>query len=90
MKDDPSDVEMAVAMVSNALISNTGSRKQAAAKAARRAEDAPDNDHHAFWKKVHTVLKSNEPIAPHRGHFPSIPNPHAVHYERVKTRARDD
>src|SRR5262249_33790992 len=35
-------------------------------------------------RNVGKLLKGPGPIPPHRGHFDSIPNPHAVHYERVQ------
>jgi hypothetical protein len=80
--DDPEDVETAIALIANRLISSLGSRREAAVKAAKRAEGGAA-DHWAFWKKVHTLLKSNEPIAPHRGFIPQFPSRHDVHYERV-------
>jgi hypothetical protein len=83
MRDDQNDVEIAIALIANRLISSLGSRRKAAAKAAKRVEEAPDNDHHAFWKKAHALLKSGEPIPQHRGYILEIPSPHDVHYERI-------
>jgi hypothetical protein len=80
---DNDDLNIAVAMVANALISAAGSRKQATVKAAKRIQKQTKPDYKAFWQKVHDLLESGEPIAPHRAHFPNIPNPHAVHYERI-------
>ncbi len=79
--DDPHHI--AVAMIANALIANTGSRKTAAYEAAERSEldDTPCG--RVFWRQVRNLLRSGQYIPPHRGHFPEFPTGREVHYERV-------
>jgi hypothetical protein len=82
MADSPDDI--AAAMLANALIANTGSRKQATERAARGIQKQTEPEGKAVWRKVHDLLGSGKDIPAHyRGDFPEIPNPHAVHYVRV-------
>jgi hypothetical protein len=82
MPDNGDDLNIAAAMLANALISATGSRKEAAVKAAKRIQKQTKPDYKAFWQKVYDLLRSVDQIPQYRMHFPNIPNPHAVHYER--------
>src|SRR5262249_27925368 len=82
-----SDHDIAAAMLANALVSGTGSRKLAYIEAAQRVDRQPDATGRALWRNVKALLRSPNPIPPYRGHFPQIPNPHAVHYKRIKAYA---
>jgi hypothetical protein len=78
------DIAEAAAMLANALIANTGSRQQATARAVKGVAKQTDATGKVLWRKVTDLLRSPDPIPPHRGHFPEIPNPNDVRYERVQ------
>ncbi len=83
------DHDVAAAMLANALIANQGSRRLATIEAALRIDQQPNAEGRALWTRVRDFLRSPYPIPHHRGHFPSIPNPHALHYERVRLQFAD-
>src|SRR5262249_17762634 len=72
-------------MLANAMLSHySGFRQGPANHAAKRIEKQPDATGRALWRNVEALLRSPNPIPNYRAHFDAIPNPRAVHYERVQ------
>jgi hypothetical protein len=83
-----STMEKAAAMLANALVSNTGSRQKATVRAAKAFDKQTEAEGQLVWMKAYHMLRSSRPIPSYRTHIPEIPNPHAVHYERVPLKKR--
>jgi hypothetical protein len=84
--DSPHDI--AAAMLANALIRTTGSRKLATGRAAKGIAKQTNAEGKMVWRKVHDLLGSGRDIPAHyRCHVPEIPSRHAVQYVRVNAYA---
>jgi hypothetical protein len=83
MADSENDI--GAAMLANALVSYySGVRWAAADDAAERVERQPDAKGRALWTKARDLLRSPNPIPPHKGFFPEFPSAHHVAYVRVR------
>jgi hypothetical protein len=80
--------DIAAAMYANALIANTGSREKATERAMKAFFKQTEPEGQLIWMKTYHMLRSGEPIPPHRTHIPEIPTGREVHYQRIECFAR--
>jgi hypothetical protein len=85
MMADDKPLDTAAAMFANALIANCcGSRAKATERAAKAFDKQTEAEGQLVWMKAYHMLRSGNPIPPHRTHIPEIPNPHDLRYVRVE------